>query len=119
MTESIIDKISAQTGCDGEKIAEIVTIALRELHMVSATDSYVTTGALMECRSNFGSEAAYHLGGILTYQDDGTNETIEPGYTSESLMPETMLRLLGHGLQIEDIKARWFQYLQSQRGFKK
>ncbi len=116
MKESIIQKIERETGCDQSQIARIATLALRELHLVAATDDQVTTGAVMQCRWNFGAEASYHLGGILMYHDYKTNQ---PDADAESLMPETMQRFLGSGAEIEEISQRWLEYLESQRSIPK
>jgi hypothetical protein len=113
MNENMMDKIIRETGCDAGAVEAIVTMALRELHLVSATDSMVTTAALIDCLHRFGVEACYHLGGILAYHDDKTNEANDPEYRSDSLVPETMLRLIGNGERIKEIKAQWFQYLDS------
>lgn len=112
MKESIIQKIERETGCDPSQIAKIATLVLRELHLISATDRYVTTGAIMECCWNFGTEASYHLGGILTYHDYKTNQ---PDSYSESGIPETMERFLGWDEKVQEINNRWLQYLESQR----
>lgn len=108
MSNHIVQRVMAESGCTMEQVQRVVTAALRELHLVAATDKYVTTGAVMECRWNFGTEACYHLGGILMYHDDKTNA---PGHVTESLMPETMARFLGCGEEIEAITQRWGQHL--------
>lgn len=112
MKESIIQKIERETGCDQSQIAKIATLVLRELHLVSATDDRVTTGAIMECYWNFGAEASYHLGGILTYHDYKTNQ---PDAHSESDIPETMERFLGWDESVQEINNRWLKYLETQR----
>jgi hypothetical protein len=112
MKESIIQKIERETGCDQSQIAKIATLVLRELHLVSATDDRVTTGAIMECCWNFGVEASYHLGGILTYHNYKTNQ---PDAYAESDIPETMQRFLGGSEEIEGVNQRWLEYLDNQR----
>jgi hypothetical protein len=112
VTEKILDKITKESGCTPKQVRHVMTLALRELHLVSATDPKVTTGAIMECRWNFGTEASFHLGGILTHHDDKTNR---PGRVHESLIPETMARFLGCGKEIVGIKRRWLQYLDRQK----
>jgi hypothetical protein len=112
MKESIIQKIERETGCDQRLIATIATLVLRELHLISATDECVTTGAIMECSWNFGTEASYHFGGILTYHDYKTNK---PDAYSESEIPETMERFFGWDESVQEINNRWLKYLESQR----
>lgn len=112
MNEGMIEKIAREIGCDGRKVQDIVAAAFRELHLICATDDAVTTGALLACLHNFGTEACYHLGGILTYHDDKTND---PESSSDSLVPETMLRLLGRAQGIEEIKTKWFRQLDTER----
>ena len=108
----MIDRIVQETGCDGQKVQAIVVAALRELHLVCATDDLVTTGALLACLHNFGAEACYHLGGILACHDDTGKDPDSP---SDSLVPEAMLRLLGRAPRIEDIEARWLRQLDTRR----
>jgi hypothetical protein len=114
MKESIIQKIEKETGCDQSQIAKIATLVLRELHLISATNEYVTTGAIMECYWNFGMEASYHLGGILMYHDDKTNQS---GFDSESGIPETMQRFLGYNEELQEINDRWLKYLERHRQY--
>jgi len=106
MTNHIIEKIAAETGFDINEIQKIVTVALKELDFVAATDPKATTGALEECYFSFGVEACFHLSGILTCQDDCTNE---PG---QSLMPETLNRMLGN-TRLEKVNNQWLELMNS------
>jgi len=112
-TDTILDRVCRETGASPDLANRVAVAVLRELHYVAATDEMVTTGALMQALWAFCAEAAYHLGGILAYHDDGTNR---PDYVSESLVPETLARLVG--CENEDWNAardRWFALL-AQRG---
>ena len=112
MTGEIYERVAQESGCTPEQVRRVVALALRELHYVSATDPHVTTGAIMECQLNFGTEAAYHLGGILLYHDDKTNA---PGYVTESLMPETMQRCLGGLDDLDEVISRWRRYYDERK----
>lgn len=105
---SMIERISEESGCDKATVRRIATLVLRELHRVAATDDQVTTAAIMETYWNFGTEACYHLGGLLMYHDDRSNQ---PGRVTESLVPETLRRLLGPDEELQQIKERWFSDL--------
>jgi hypothetical protein len=112
MSESILQKIERETGCELDQIARIVALALRDLHLVAATKPEVTTAALVDCYYNFGTEACYHLGGLLAYHDYKTNQ---PDAYAESLMPETMQRLLGGSEDLAEVRDRWLACLKSAR----
>ena len=100
MTDHIVEKIATETGCGIKDIQKIVAVALRELDFIAYTDRKATTGALEECFFSFGVEACFHLCGILTCQDDCTNE---PG---QSLMPETLNRMLGT-TRLKEVNKQW------------
>lgn len=112
---NITNIIEEESGCDGETVRRIVTLLLRELHRIAATDEDVTTAAIMDTYWNFGTEACYHLGGLLMYHEDGTNE---PGHQSDSLVPETMRRFLENDEEIQQIRGKWLTYLANQRNEK-
>ncbi|MBI4305952.1 MAG: hypothetical protein HY678_06490 [Chloroflexi bacterium] len=115
MKVEMIERIAQDAGCDVEVVDKVVNLLLREMDVVATTDEMATTGLLIECRRNFGDEAAWHLGGVLTYQDDGRNEAYwqkmgGPRESTESLMPETLLRLLG-GDNCREFSERFSRYL--------
>ena len=112
MKLSLIDTIEKESGCDRETVRRITTLLLRELHLVAATDETVTTGAIMETYWNFGAEASYHLGGLLMYHDDRTNQ---PGHQTNSLVPETMQRFLGCDEEFNQVRERWLSYFANRR----
>lgn len=116
MKHSILKSICEESGADSSTVRSVATLLLRELHFVAATDRGVTTGALMETFFELGTEAAYHLGGLLMYHDDKTNE---PGFVSDSLMEETMTRLLGTEGEVPEIKERWLNYLAENKPSRK
>lgn len=105
---SMIERISQESACDKATVRRIATLVLRELHRVAATDEQVTTAAIMETRWSFGTEACYHLGGLLKYHDDCSNQ---PGQMTQSLVPETLRRFLGADEELQQIKERWFSEL--------
>lgn len=108
----MIDTIEKESACDRETVRRIATLLLRELHLIAATDENVTTGAIMETYWNLGTEACYHLGGLLMYHDDGTNQ---PGHQTDSLVPETMRRFLGGDDELPEIRERWLSFLANRR----
>src|SRR5262245_50689476 len=65
MSENLANKISVRTGIKPEKIAEIVQLALEELHRLSIVGSQGPADAAMEACFSFGGEAAFHFIGIL------------------------------------------------------
>src|SRR5690242_17738400 len=91
---SMLERIVTETGADARLVQRVVQIALRELHFVAELDPQVTTAAIREACLEFGLPAAYHLGGILTLQDDRTNHP-SLRHESDSLMPEAVQRMLG------------------------
>jgi len=109
---NIADIVAKESGCDGETVRRVAILLLRELHRIAATDESVTSGAIMETYWNFGTEACYHLGGLLAYHDDGTNQ---PGHQTDSLVPETMRRFLGCDEELHEIRERWLSYLANRR----
>ncbi len=107
----MLEHICETTGADPETVRAIATAVLRELHYVAANDEMVTTGTLMQTKWQFGTEAAYHLGGVLKYHDDCTNR---PGAQSDSLIPETMRRLMGSQQhEADELRGKWLALLAS------
>jgi myo-inositol catabolism protein IolC len=112
MKPSALEIIVKESGCDSETVRRIATLVLRELHRIAATDENVTTGAIMETYWSFGTEACYHVGGLLMYHDDGTNR---PGHQTESLVPETMHRFIGGDAELPEIRDRWLSFLAADK----
>lgn len=101
-----MDAISAETGVPPEKIRQVAVAVLRELHCV-ATDHYMITTWMLREAYALGPEAVFHLGGILTLHDNGTND---PTRRSDSLMPQTVRQqFAGEQDVLDAIITRWHE----------
>ena len=68
MSASILDLVASHAGITKTQARQAVTSALRQLHRTAVTREEGVTASLMEARFNFGSEACYHIGGLLEHQ---------------------------------------------------
>ena len=82
---SLLDRAAADAGITREAAWQAVASALRSLHRVALTDPRGLTAVALEARFNFGSEACYHLFGLLELER--TSEDHEIPWS------ETLLRL--------------------------
>lgn len=104
MSEDLLGKVSDDSGVAPEDVRSVVTAYLKAIHLVAATDGTVTTAAIMQTLWNFGLEASFHLGGLLTYHDDKSNDLSIP---SDSDVPELMTRLIGDWDDLPGIVQEW------------
>lgn len=62
---SPLELAASHAGITPEQARQAVASALRSLHRVARTAPEGLTAVALECRLNFGSEACYHLFGML------------------------------------------------------
>jgi hypothetical protein len=69
MAEDLAAKIGISTGMEPAKVAEVVQLALEELHRLTIVGDKGPTDAAMEACFSFGGEAAFHFIGILAVEN--------------------------------------------------
>ena len=79
----LVARITQSTGVQPEKVAEVVQLALEQLHRITIVDERGPTAAVVEARFSFGDKAAFHLIGLYVSEHDyygrGDDAGILPG----------------------------------------
>ncbi len=87
-TEKLFETVCQESGCPPEQVSKVATAALKVLHKIAYGDERNVTAALMQCYWMFGSEACYHLGGLLEEARIWTDSELSWSETLERLDPE-------------------------------
>jgi hypothetical protein len=97
-------QIGLATRLEPERVSEVVTLALEELHRLTIVDEKGPTAAVMEACFSFGSKAAFHLIGLYASEHDyhGRND-------DAVIWNEVAMRFIPETTQDECKRiARWF-----------
>lgn len=64
-TRNFIREVCQEEGLTTEELQNAARVVLKALHKAAYCGDESLWGAVIDCRLEFGGEAAYHLGGIL------------------------------------------------------
>jgi hypothetical protein len=83
---SLVIRIAQSTGLQPEKVAEVVQLALEEIHRIAIVDEKGPTAAVMEACFSFGEKAAFHLIGLYVSEHDYHGRGDDAGIWNEVAM---------------------------------
>jgi hypothetical protein len=82
----LVVRIAQSTGLQPEKVAEVVQLALEEIHRITIVDEKGPTAAVMEACFSFGDKAAFHLIGLYVSEHDYHGRGDDAGIWNEVAM---------------------------------